>query len=141
LLKDAGYGLHGDFHEMPMERTVDMIRLNITTLTERTYLFARDMATRRSGHILLVASRLASRPFPATRPMRRPRAYVLHQVGMGTATLGDGQPTFEPARHGSFHSKLLSCSARLRGETSPEHVIGTTDAERLKPAHCFRSVG
>src|SRR6266567_2350307 len=56
LLNNAGYGLHGDFLETPVERTVDMIQLNITSLTELTYLFGRDMATRGSGHILLVAS-------------------------------------------------------------------------------------
>src|SRR6266699_4152474 len=59
LVNNAGYGLHGDFLETSIERTVDMIQLNITALTELTYLFGRDMATRRSGHILLVASLLA----------------------------------------------------------------------------------
>jgi hypothetical protein len=43
LLKDAGYGLHGNFQEMPIGRTVDMIQLNTMTLTELTYLFGRDM--------------------------------------------------------------------------------------------------
>jgi uncharacterized protein len=52
LVNNAGYGLHGDFLETAIERTVDMIQLNITALTELTYLFGRDMATRRSGHIL-----------------------------------------------------------------------------------------
>src|SRR6185503_3031699 len=54
LLNNAGYGLHGALLETPIERTANMIQLNITTLTELTYLFGRDMAKRRSGHILLV---------------------------------------------------------------------------------------
>jgi short-subunit dehydrogenase len=41
--------LHGDFLATPIERTVDMIQLNITAPTELTYLFGRDMATRGSG--------------------------------------------------------------------------------------------
>jgi short-subunit dehydrogenase len=65
LVNNAGYGLHGDFLETPIERTADMIQLNITTLTELTYLFGRDMATRRSGHILLVASLLAFQAVPS----------------------------------------------------------------------------
>jgi len=73
LLNNAGYGLHGDLLETPIERTANMIQLNITTLTELTYLFGRDMAARRSGHILLVASLLGFQAVPATRPMRRPR--------------------------------------------------------------------
>src|SRR5438876_6617899 len=64
LLNNAGYGLHGDFLETPLERTVNMIQLNIMTLTELTYLFGRDMATRRSGHILLVASLLGFQAVP-----------------------------------------------------------------------------
>src|SRR6266702_397351 len=65
LLNNAGYGLHGDFLEMPIERTVDMIQLNITTLTELTHLFGRDMAKRGSGHMLLVASLLAFQAVPS----------------------------------------------------------------------------
>src|SRR5438067_8847473 len=39
LLNNAGYGLHDDLLETPIERTVNMIQLNITTLTVLTYLF------------------------------------------------------------------------------------------------------
>ena len=77
LLNNAGYGLHGDFLETPIERTVNMIQLNITTLTELTYLFGRDMATRRSGHILLVASLLAFQAVPSYAAYAATKAYVL----------------------------------------------------------------
>ena len=75
LVNNAGYGLHGDFLETAIERTVDMIQLNITALTELTYLFGRDMAARRSGHILLVASLLGFQAVPsyAAYAVRRPR--------------------------------------------------------------------
>src|SRR5689334_16368236 len=65
LVNNAGHGLHGDFLETPIERTADMAQLNITALTELTYLFGRDMAMRRSGHILLVASLLAFQAVPS----------------------------------------------------------------------------
>jgi short-subunit dehydrogenase len=77
LLNNAGYGLHGDFVETPIGRTVDMIQLNITALTELTYLFGRDMATRRSGHILLVASLLAFQAVPSYAAYAATKAYVL----------------------------------------------------------------
>src|SRR5947209_11669192 len=77
LLNNAGYGLHGDFLEMPIERTVNMIQINVTTLTELTYLFGRDMATRRSGHILLVASLLAFQAVPSYAAYAATKAYVL----------------------------------------------------------------
>ena len=77
LLNNAGYGLHGDFLETPIERTENMIQLNITTLTELTYLFGRDMAKRRSGHILLVASLLAFQAVPSYAAYAATKAYVL----------------------------------------------------------------
>jgi short-subunit dehydrogenase len=77
LLNNAGYGLHGDFQEMPIDRTMNMIQLNITTLTELTYLFGRDMAARRSGHILLVASLLAFQAVPSYAAYAATKAYVL----------------------------------------------------------------
>ena len=77
LLNNAGYGLHGDFLETPIERTLNMIQLNITTLTELTYLFGRDMATRRSGHILLVASLLGFQAVPSYAAYAATKAYVL----------------------------------------------------------------
>jgi uncharacterized protein len=77
LINNAGYGLHGDFLETPIARTVDMIQLNITALTELTYLFGRDMAMRRSGHILLVASVLAFQAVPSYAAYAATKAYVL----------------------------------------------------------------
>lgn len=77
LLNNAGYGLHGALLDMPIERTTDMIQLNITTLTELTYLFGRDMAARRSGHILLVASLMAFQAVPSYAAYAATKAYVL----------------------------------------------------------------
>lgn len=77
LLNNAGYGLHGDFLQTPIEHTVNMIQLNITALTELTYLFGRDMAARRSGHILLVASLLAFQAVPSYAAYAATKAYVL----------------------------------------------------------------
>src|SRR5437667_12282618 len=42
LLNNAGYGLHGDFLETPIERTANMIQFNNTTLTQLTYRLGRD---------------------------------------------------------------------------------------------------
>jgi short-subunit dehydrogenase len=77
LVNNAGYGLHGDFLETPIERTLDMIQLNITALTQLTYLFGSDMAARRSGHVLLVASLLAFQAVPSYAAYAATKAYVL----------------------------------------------------------------
>lgn len=77
LVNNAGFGLHGDFLNTPIEQTANMIQLNITTLTELTYLFGRDMAQRRSGHILLIASLLAFQAVPSYAAYAATKAYVL----------------------------------------------------------------
>ena len=45
-----------DFLETPIERTVKMIQLNITALTELTYLFSRD-----NGHAATVIGKIVRR--------------------------------------------------------------------------------
>ena len=77
LVNNAGYGLHGEFLDTPLERTVDMIQLNITAVTELSYVFGRDMAVRGSGQILLVASLLAFQPVPSFAAYAATKSYVL----------------------------------------------------------------
>ena len=77
LVNNAGYGLHGDFLETPLERTTDMIQLNITALTELSFAFGRDMAARGYGQILLIASLLALQPVPAYAAYAATKSYVL----------------------------------------------------------------
>jgi short-subunit dehydrogenase len=54
-----------------------MIQLNVSALTELTYVFGRDMAARRSGYILLVASLLALQAVPTYAAYAATKAYVL----------------------------------------------------------------
>ncbi|MBB3934120.1 SDR family NAD(P)-dependent oxidoreductase [Aureimonas phyllosphaerae] len=77
LVNNAGYGLHGEFLDTPVERTADMIQLNVTALTELSYVFGQDMAARGSGKILLVASLLAYQPVPGFAAYAATKSYVL----------------------------------------------------------------
>src|SRR5262245_43420420 len=91
------------FWKRRIDRTVNMIRFNITTLMGLTYLFRRDMATRRSEHILLVTTVLA---FPGRSQLRAAcaatKAYVLalgealhdefRPNGVAVTTLARGTP-------------------------------------------------
>lgn len=77
LVNNAGYGLHGDFLDTPLERTTDMIQLNITAVTELSYLFGQEMARRGSGEILLIASLLAFQPVPSYAAYAATKSYVL----------------------------------------------------------------
>jgi short-subunit dehydrogenase len=77
LVNNAGYGLHGEFLETAIERTSDMIQLNIVTLTELSYVFGRAMAARGSGQILLIASLLGLQPVPTFAAYAATKSYVL----------------------------------------------------------------
>lgn len=119
LVNNAGFGSHGDFRETPIERTVNMIQLNVTALTELTHLFGRDMAMRRSGHILLLASLLAFQAVPGDAAYAATKAYVLalgealhdefrpHGVVVTTLCPGHTTPTGFDAAAGATVSPLL----------------------------------
>jgi len=64
LVNNAGYGNYGSFLETSLEKELNMIYLNINSLVVLTKLFAKDMAARKSGRIMNVASLLAVLPFP-----------------------------------------------------------------------------
>jgi len=77
LVNNAGYGLYGAFLDQPLEKINNMLRLNMITVTELTYVFARDMVKRRSGHILLTASLLGYQAVPGYAAYAATKAYVL----------------------------------------------------------------
>jgi short-subunit dehydrogenase len=77
LVNNAGSGHFGDFLDTPIESSAETIRLNIGTVTELTYLFGRDMAERRSGHILLIGSVLSFQAVPTYAVYAAAKAYTL----------------------------------------------------------------
>ena len=76
-MNNAGYGLYGAFLDQPLEKIANMLQLNMITVTELTYVFARDMVKRRSGYILLTASLLGYQAVPGYAAYAATKAYVL----------------------------------------------------------------
>ena len=77
LINNAGYGLFGAFLDQPLARTLDMMQLNMFTLTELTHVFATDMVSRGTGQILLVASIGGYQATPTYAAYSATKAYVL----------------------------------------------------------------
>lgn len=77
LINNAGYGVYGPFLAQPLARTLDMLQLNMLSLTELTHVFAADMVARGGGHILLVASIGAYQATPTYAAYSASKAYVL----------------------------------------------------------------
>jgi len=77
LVNNAAFALSGPFIDQDPERLRAMLQLNIVALTELTLVFGRQMAQRRRGHILLVASVGAYQPSPLAAAYSAAKAYVL----------------------------------------------------------------
>lgn len=77
LVNNAGFGLQGAFKDTDPDAELNMVDLNIRTLTELTKLFLRDMIARHEGKILNVASTAAFLPGPYMSVYYATKAYVL----------------------------------------------------------------
>lgn len=77
LVNNAGYGLYGEFLAQPLDRTLDMMQLNMMSLTELTHVIAESMAARGRGHILLVASIGGYQATPTYAAYSATKAFVL----------------------------------------------------------------
>jgi short-subunit dehydrogenase len=77
LINNAGFGDFGMFYETDWYKELQMINLNITTLTQFTKLYLREMVVRKSGKIMNVASTAAFQPGPMMAVYFATKAYVL----------------------------------------------------------------
>ena len=77
LINNAGFGLSGEFLSQDPSRLLEMLQLDIVSLTELTHLFGKRMADREAGHILLVASLAAYQPDPLLAAYGAAKHYVL----------------------------------------------------------------
>jgi uncharacterized protein len=77
LVNNAGFGDYGEFAAGPLDKQLEMIQLNIATLTELTHRFLPQMLSRKQGYILQVASTAAFMPGPLMSVYYASKAYVL----------------------------------------------------------------
>ncbi len=78
LVNDAGQGQYGLFVESDIHRLLEIIQLNVSSLTVLTHLFLKDMVTRNEGKILQLASIASELPGPWQAVYHATKAYVLH---------------------------------------------------------------
>lgn len=77
LVNNAGFGLQGRFDQLPLDRQLAMIQLNVASLTALTRLFLPGMLARSRGGVLNVASTAAFQPGPLMAVYYATKAYVL----------------------------------------------------------------
>jgi uncharacterized protein len=77
LVNNAGIGNSGTFHETDLGKDLEMLTLNIESLTVLTKLFSKKMAELGEGKILNIASTGAYQPGPYIATYYATKAYVL----------------------------------------------------------------
>lgn len=77
LINNAGFGIHGLFHESDWPMLESMLNLNMLTLTHLTHLLLPAMIEKKHGKILNVASTAAFQPGPLMACYFASKAYVL----------------------------------------------------------------
>jgi short-subunit dehydrogenase len=76
LVNNAGFGLHGSFNELPLDRQLEIVKVNVTALVELTGLFLPQMIQRRTGGILNVGSVAGFVPGPYMAIYYASKAFV-----------------------------------------------------------------
>jgi short-subunit dehydrogenase len=77
LVNNAGYGKGGDFTELGFEVQADMVRLNVNTLMELTWLYLPAMRQRGRGGVINLGSTASWQPVPYMSVYGATKAFVL----------------------------------------------------------------
>lgn len=77
LVNNAGFGVMNRFQDIPTERLLRMIDVNISALTHLTRLYLPGMLERKRGRILNIGSTAAFQPGPNVAVYFATKAYVL----------------------------------------------------------------
>ncbi len=116
LVNNAGFGVYGPMAEQSVERTLEMVELNVTSLTYLTHHYLKEMVPRRRGRILQIASIGAFQPSPFYAVYSATKAFVL---------------SFSEALHYELRGTGVSVTTCCPGLTATEfHDV----AEHPKPA-------
>ncbi|HOO68311.1 MAG TPA: SDR family oxidoreductase [Bacilli bacterium] len=77
LVNNAGFGSFGEFKNIPIEKEINMIDLNVKSLHILTKLFLKDFIKKDKGYILNVSSIAAFQAGPLMATYYGTKAYVL----------------------------------------------------------------
>ncbi|HMY11575.1 MAG TPA: SDR family oxidoreductase, partial [Turneriella sp.] len=128
LINNAGYGSSGAFVSLDLKKELGQIDLNIRALTELCHLYGADMAKRKSGKILNVASTAAFQPGPWMSVYYATKSYVLHfsegiaeelkKSGVQVSVLCPGPTVTEFADTAGMDKSLLFSSKLMKPATA-----------------------
>ncbi len=77
LINNAGFGMYGDFAEMPQIKIREMLQLHMNTVVESVRLFLPAMLARKQGTIITVASVAGFFPIPYMTEYAATKAFLI----------------------------------------------------------------
>lgn len=126
LVNNAGVQVYGNFHEVNVDETLNMMYLNMFSLTKLTSLYVKGMVERGYGKILNLGSTGSFQPCPLNSVYCASKAFVLHfsegireelkRTGVTVTILCPGTTNTHFAKRANiediklFRGKLLSAS-------------------------------
>jgi len=78
LINNAGFATFGMTTEIPMEKEVNMIQLNVLSVYKLTRLFLDDMKQKNNGTIINISSSTSFQPVPRMAAYAATKAFVAH---------------------------------------------------------------
>ena len=116
VCNNAGFSTYGSFQDLPLDRELEQVRLNVMSLHELSGAFLGPMVERGQGAILNVASIAGMQPLPKQATYGATKALHTDLTGTG-----------------------VSCTALCPGPVRTEftQVAGMTEAEAAAPDFVF----
>jgi hypothetical protein len=118
LVNDAGQGVYGLFTETELQRQLDIIQLNVSSLVALTHYFLKDMVSRKDGKILNLSSVAGKIPGPWQAVYHGTKAFV---------------QSFTEAIRSEVKDKGITVTALLPGVTDTD-FFNKADMTRSKVA-------
>ena len=78
LVNNAGAGIYGEITNLECQEIINMLMLNIYSLTCLSSLYAKEMKLKKAGYILNIGSLAAYQPVPYIAPYAASKSYVLN---------------------------------------------------------------
>ena len=138
LVNDAGVGSVGEFAQLPLDREIEQVDLNVRALLRLTHAALGSMIQRKKGAILNVASMAGYQPVPYNATYAATKAFVLNfsealheeakQHGIVVTCLCPG-----PVRTEFQHAAGIK-PERMRGRLVLRYMAGTSAVDVVASA-------
>ena len=119
LVNNAGFGAYGGFEDIPLQRHLEMVQVNVAAVVQLTHLYLPAMLERRRGYILILASTAGFQAVPYITTYAATKSFDL------------------------FFAEALAEEVRARGVHVTALCPGSTSTEfqqvAAQPDYAFRS--